>query len=157
VAVVIPAHNAERILDATLRSARGQSYPRLEIIVVDDGSTDTTAQIAAENCAEDRRVRLVSQPNGGVAAARNRGIKETSADYLAPLDADDLWHWEKIERQMAAMSRAGDCCGLVYGLSATIDAEDRTIVSDTAWCRPMRVSCFPIFWPVTLLRMEARL
>ncbi|WP_299361700.1 glycosyltransferase family 2 protein [uncultured Paracoccus sp.] len=121
VAVIIPAHNAASTLDAALHSARGQSYDRLEIIVVDDGSTDQTAHIAAAHANEDPRVRLISQKQGGVAAARNRGIAATTAAFIAPLDADDLWHPEKIQRQMQALREAGDTCGLVYTFSVPVD------------------------------------
>ncbi len=127
VAVVIPAHNAAATLHAALHSARGQSYDHLEIIVVDDGSTDETAGIVAAHRREDPRVRLISQGQQGVASARNRGTEEAKAGFIATLDADDLWHPEKVERQMQAMAEAGDACGLVYTFSAAIDENDRVI------------------------------
>jgi glycosyltransferase involved in cell wall biosynthesis len=129
VAVVIPAYNAAATLNATLHSARAQSYDRLEIIVVDDGSTDATASIVHVHCREDNRVRLFSQENCGVAAARNRGISEATADFVATLDADDLWHPEKVVRQMTTMYRRGSDCGLVYAFSVNIDGSDRVIAS----------------------------
>ncbi len=100
VAAIIPAHNAERTIDATLASVRAQTHRALEIIVVDDGSTDGTRERVERHAAADARVRLVEQPNRGVAAARNRGVAEASADYIAPIDSDDLWHPEKIARQL---------------------------------------------------------
>ncbi|WP_176556326.1 glycosyltransferase family 2 protein [Rubellimicrobium rubrum] len=127
VAVVIPAYNAASTIDATLRSARGQNYAHLEIIVIDDGSTDETAEIVDGHRREDQRVRLVLQEQQGVAAARNRGTSETRADFIAMLDADDLWHPEKIKRQMRAIAEAGEACGLVYTFSATIDENDEVI------------------------------
>jgi hypothetical protein len=132
VAVVVPAHNAAATLDATLHSARGQSYAHLEIIVVDDGSTDATARIAGAHGREDARVRLISQKQGGVASARNRAIAEARADFIATLDADDLWHPEKVERQMRALLDAGDACGLVYTFSVDIDEHGRAIQLDAA-------------------------
>jgi glycosyltransferase involved in cell wall biosynthesis len=91
VSVIIPAYNAARFLPETLASAQAQTYPNLEIIVVDDGSTDHTPDHVMHVAETDRRIRLIRQPNAGAAAARNRGIEEARGEYLAPLDADDLW------------------------------------------------------------------
>jgi glycosyltransferase involved in cell wall biosynthesis len=129
VSVVIPAFNAASTIGATLRSASVQSHRALEIIVVDDGSSDATADLVEAHARKDSRIRLVGQENRGLAAARNSGIAASEAAFVATLDADDLWHPEKIERQMAAMARAGAPCGLVYGLSAEID-ESHRVVSD---------------------------
>ncbi len=124
--VVIPAYNAELFIERTLRSALRQTHSNLEVIVVDDGSTDKTRAIA-EAAAMDDRVRIISVPNGGVAKARNIGIAEANGEFVAFLDADDLWHPTKIELQLAAMSRrSGDYQpAAVYTLSRTIDTEDR--------------------------------
>lgn len=127
VGVVVPAYNASATLDATLRSIRAQTYQRLDIIVVNDGSTDDTAALAARHAAEDSRIRVVSQPNQGLAAARNRGIRETRAEFIAPVDADDLCHPEKFELQVRQFLKAGPHCALVYGWSDQIDEQDRII------------------------------
>jgi len=125
--VVIPAYNAEPFLERTLRSALRQTHSNLEVIVVDDGSTDKTRAIAEAVAATDDRVRIISVPNGGVAKARNIGIAEANGEFVAFLDADDLWHPTKIELQLAAMSRRiGDYQPVaVYTFSRTIDTEDR--------------------------------
>jgi glycosyltransferase involved in cell wall biosynthesis len=94
--VVIPAYNAELFLERTLRSALRQTHSNLEVIVVDDGSTDKTRAIAAAAATTDDRVRIISVPNGGVAKARNIGIAEANGEFVAFLDADDLWHPTKI-------------------------------------------------------------
>jgi cellulose synthase/poly-beta-1,6-N-acetylglucosamine synthase-like glycosyltransferase len=86
----------------TLRSALDQTYGNIEIIVVDDGSADRTRHIVESFSFEDSRVRLISTVNRGVAMARNFGIKNARGTYLAFLDADDLWHPTKIERQLQA-------------------------------------------------------
>jgi len=124
--VVIPAYNAELFIERTLRSVLRQTHSNLEVIVVDDGSTDKTRAIA-EAAAMDDRVRIISVPNGGVAKARNIGIAEANGEFVAFLDADDLWHPTKIELQLAAMSRrSGDYQpAAVYTLSRTIDTDDR--------------------------------
>ncbi|OQW46366.1 MAG: hypothetical protein A4S16_10995 [Proteobacteria bacterium SG_bin6] len=121
VSVVIPAFNAADWIDQTLASARGQTHRALEIIVVDDGSTDDTAARVAAVAARDPRVRLIRQPNGGVARARNRGIAAAAGAYVAPLDADDLWAPTKIERQVAAFEAAPADTALVYNWFRHID------------------------------------
>jgi glycosyltransferase involved in cell wall biosynthesis len=127
VTVVIPAFNAARTIDETLRSVRAQTHQTLEILVVDDGSSDQTPQIATEHARTDSRVRLINQQNGGVARARNRGIAEARGALIAPVDADDLWAPTKIEKQVARLRRGGDRMSLVYTWFSIIDAESRVI------------------------------
>src|SRR5262245_12926949 len=91
VGVIVPMYNAERTISATLKSVCRQTHLALDIVVVDDGSTDASAPIVAAHTRSDQRIRLLQQKNGGVAAARNRGVAATAADLLAFIDADDLW------------------------------------------------------------------
>ena len=93
---IVPAHNAERFLGDTLESILKQTYRCVEIIVVDDGSTDNTAVVVAEY---DGKVRYMRQPNTGASAARNCGLAVARGELIALLDADDLWHSEKLARQ----------------------------------------------------------
>ena len=97
VSCVVAVFNGERYLAESLQSVLAQTYPRLELIVVDDGSIDGTAQVIADF---GRRVRCIRETNSGLAAARNRGIAAASGDFLAFLDADDVWLPDKIARQM---------------------------------------------------------
>lgn len=112
VGVIVPMYNAAATIAETLESVCAQTYPALDIVVVDDGSSDHCADIVREMAGRDGRIRLVRQDNVGVAAARNRGAQETAADYLAFVDADDLWAPEKIASQMALV--AGREPALVY-------------------------------------------
>lgn len=112
VGVVVPMYNAAATIAETLDSVSRQTYRALEILVVDDGSTDSCAEIVRSLAAKDDRIRLVHQANAGVAAARNRGAQETAAAYLAFVDADDLWAPEKIALQMEQV--AGREPSLVY-------------------------------------------
>ncbi|MBW6507629.1 MAG: glycosyltransferase family 2 protein [Rhodobacteraceae bacterium] len=98
VSCIIPAWNAARYLPEAVASVQAQSRPVDEIIVVDDGSTDDTAKVAASL----PNVRLICQKNSGVGAARNAGITAATGDFLAFNDADDLWTPDKIALQMAA-------------------------------------------------------
>ena len=100
VSVVIPTYNRARFLGAAVASVRAQTYPCLEILIVDDGSTDDTAQVVA---ALGNGIRYITQPNAGPAAAHNRGIQDAHGDLVAFLDTDDRWLPEKTARQVALM------------------------------------------------------
>lgn len=102
VSILIPCHNAGRWVAATLESALAQTWPRTEIILVDDGSTDDSLAVA--RAFEPRGVRVVSQPNAGASAARNHALRLASGDYIQFLDADDLLAPDKIARQVKALS-----------------------------------------------------
>ena len=127
VSVIIPAWNAAATLDATLRSVRAQTHRALEVIVVNDGSTDATADIVVAHASQDSRIRLESIANSGVAAARNRGMALASGELFAFLDADDLWAPEKLRKQLEALRAAGSRAGLAYTWSTLIDSQDRII------------------------------
>lgn len=105
VSILIPAYNAEKWLAESLQSAIAQTWRRKEIIVVDDGSTDRTAEVARRFASKE--VRVVSIPNGGLSAAVNHAIRLSQGDYIQELDSDDLLSPDKIERQLAAL-REGD-------------------------------------------------
>lgn len=127
VSVVIPAFNAARTLGETLASARAQTHRDLEMIVVDDGSTDATADIALRHAVEDARIRLIRQDNAGVAAARNAGVAVARGDFVALLDADDIWAPTKIARQFDLFAQSGPRVALVYTWFALIDAQSQII------------------------------
>lgn len=104
VTVVVPAYNAERFILRTLLTAVGQTYPCLNILVVDDGSTDATRAIVEDLARSHPNLSLVTTPNAGVARARNVGTELAESEYVAYLDADDLWHPTKIAKQIAALA-----------------------------------------------------
>jgi glycosyltransferase involved in cell wall biosynthesis len=105
VSILIPAYNAEKWITESLQSAIAQTWPRKEIIVIDDGSTDRTAEVARRFASKE--VRVVSIPNGGLSAAVNHAIRLSQGDYIQELDSDDILSPDKIERQLAAL-RKGD-------------------------------------------------
>lgn len=120
VSVIIPAYNAEIYIAETLNSVLAQSFTDLEVIVVDDGSTDRTATIVTEIADRDGRVSLLIQQNAGVAAARNAGIQVARGEWLAFLDADDIWHPQKLEQQLQCFQQSDSSVGLVYCWSALL-------------------------------------
>jgi glycosyltransferase involved in cell wall biosynthesis len=121
VSVIIPALNAAKYIRQALDSVLSQTYKRIEAIVVDDGSSDATSTIIEEFVKRDSRVQLVWQSNAGVGAARNTAIGKARGKYIAPLDADDFWFPEKLEKQVACMEQYGIETGLVYCWSTLID------------------------------------
>ena len=94
ISVIIPLYNKEKNVKRTLESVLAQSYTDFEVVVVDDGSTDGSAYIVKEVMNHDARIRLIGQPNTGVSATRNRGIREAKNDLVALIDADDFWDRE---------------------------------------------------------------
>lgn len=113
VSVVIPTYNVERYIEQTLQSVLAQSHRALEVLVVDDGSSDCTRDLVVAVAAADPRVRLVSQANQGVCVARNRGLAESRGSFLCFLDHDDWWAPWKLAEQLAAFGRAPDA-GVVF-------------------------------------------
>lgn len=110
ISVIIPTYNRAHIVGEAIDSVLGQTYPNVELIVVDDGSTDKTLDVLA---GYGDRIKVVAQKNGGPAAARNRGLAEARGEFIAFQDSDDLWLPEKLERQLDLMNSAGEsvpCC-----------------------------------------------
>jgi glycosyltransferase involved in cell wall biosynthesis len=134
VSVIIPAFNAEETIAATLASVLNQTWTGFEVIVVDDGSTDRTAELAGQIAQTDGRVRICRQENGGVAEARNRGIRESSGEWIAPLDADDLWIPEYLESAVQQAQNAGILVGVVYSWSTRIDRGGLSLPGVSASC-----------------------
>ncbi len=114
VSVIIPAFNYGHFLPEALDSVLAQSFQDFEIIVVDDGSTDTTQEaVSAYIKKNPKRIRYFYQDNKGPAAARNKGIREARGEYIAFLDADDLWLPKKLDLQIDRFQNNPNC-GLVY-------------------------------------------
>ncbi|HEU5397113.1 MAG TPA: glycosyltransferase [Verrucomicrobiae bacterium] len=105
ISVIIPAFNSAAFVADTLRSVQAQTFRDFEVVVVDDGSTDATAEIVREFCRDDSRFQLIQQPNAGLPGARNTGIRHARGEWVAFVDSDDLWLPEKLEKQLAAGRR----------------------------------------------------
>lgn len=107
VSVIMPAYNAEKFIAESIESVLAQTYQNWELIVVDDGSTDKTAEIALQFGAKENRVKYFFQPNGRLGKARNTGIQKSSGSLVAFLDSDDLWLSEKLQRQIQIQRETG--------------------------------------------------
>lgn len=125
VSVVIPSHNSARFIRATLDSVLAQTHTDLEIVIVDDGSTDSSVDILEEYRQKDDRVVVYRQPNQGSASARNLGIAKSTGELIAFLDADDLWHPTKIEKQHNLFLDSPDDVGLIYVYTQMIDVDGK--------------------------------
>jgi glycosyltransferase involved in cell wall biosynthesis len=127
VSVIIPTYNYARFVGEAVDSVLAQTLPPLEVIVVDDGSTDGTAEVLARY---GDRIRVLRQKNAGVAMARNAGIAAARGEYLAFLDSDDAWYPRKLELQMQRFAAEPEL-GLVHCGAEIIDAEGRTLSTTT--------------------------
>jgi len=98
VSVIIPVYNAQQYVGATIESVLSQSYENLEILIIDDGSPDESVKVCQQ--FKDPRIKIIRQANRGLPGARNTGIRNASGDYVAFLDADDIWLPEKLEKHV---------------------------------------------------------
>jgi len=131
ISIIMPTYNSAQTIGASIVSATTQSYENIELIIIDDGSTDQTSEICNNYAKADARIRYIVQDNSGVSAARNTGIKMANGKFIAFLDSDDLWTQDKIELQMAAAAIRPDAV-IVTGLRRfSGDGPDRELLSET--------------------------
>ncbi len=128
VSVIIPAFNASSYICESIRSACDQTYNDIEVLVVDDGSADDTADLVLAMAKHDERIRLIRTGRRGVSAARNLGIALARSSLIATLDADDVWHPDKIQRQIEIFRDSSPNVGVVYCWAAGIDGKGRVIL-----------------------------
>ena len=126
VSVIIPAYNAAWSVERTIASVLAQSLSDFELIVVNDGSTDTTSRVAHLAARGDPRVRVVEQENRGLAGARNRGIAEAHAPLVAPLDADDVWEPEYLAVTVDALHQHPEA-PFAFTYHYRMDEDDRPL------------------------------
>jgi GT2 family glycosyltransferase len=122
VSVIIPAFNSAATIIATVESALGQTLSDLEVIVVDDGSTDDT--LARLSAIHDSRLRIIRATHSGVAHARNLGVEDARGEFLAFLDADDMWTADKLEAQVSALTADSEA-GAAYSWTVFLDNQGR--------------------------------
>lgn len=127
ISVVVPVYNVEDYLAQCLNSIVGQTYRDLEIIIVDDGSTDDSVRICEEYASKDSRISVIHQPNGGVSVARNTGIDAATGDYLTFVDSDDWLEKEMYEKMMQEINHNPDLCMVMC--DSTLITKDSAIKS----------------------------
>lgn len=126
VSIITPCYNASRFISQTIDSVLTQTFTDWEMIIVDDGSKDDSSDIVEKYVEKDSRIRLIQQPNGGSANARNHGIREATGRYIALLDADDLWLPQFLEKQIEFMKEKKAIC--VYSSYKRIDENSNEIL-----------------------------
>ena len=104
ISVIVPVYNVEEYLDECLDSIRKQTYKNIEVILVNDGSTDKSQEICERYCQQDSRFYLINQENRGLSGARNRGIQESTAEFITFVDSDDVLKEDMLEQLMKQMS-----------------------------------------------------
>jgi len=147
--VILPAYNAGAFLDDALRSVFRQAEPALEVIAVDDGSSDATPDRLAAWARREPRLRVIRTANAGPAAARNRGLAEASAPLVGFIDADDLWPADKLAAQLARL-RDTPALDAVSGFTCYFDRADGSGLEPAADAR--RVTLFHVHLGATLFR-----
>jgi glycosyltransferase involved in cell wall biosynthesis len=151
VSIIVPAYKAAGTIEETLRSALAQTLRDFEILVVDDGSPDATAELVRALAASDPRVKLIQQQNAGVSAARNHGLRLAQGRWTAMLDADDLWVPEKLRDQMDVLAGRTDCA-VVGGLRRFYENESgRHWLQETL---PPPTAASPALYVKTLLELS---
>ena len=126
VSVIVPVYNRRDCLLRAVRSALNQTFADLEVIVVDDASTDGTMEVL-DSVADSRLVRICSDRNLGGSGARNLGIRKATGELIAFLDSDDEWLPGKLHRQMERFAQAGEACGVVYCGSTYLDDTEQVV------------------------------
>lgn len=134
VSIVVPTYNRAYCLSRTIESVLGQTYPHFEIVLVDDGSTDNTRELVEGLAARDRRIHYLYQPNAGVCAARNCGLRAAKGEYIALLDSDDVWKPWKLEVQLACLDFLPEV-GMIWTNMEAVDPEGQ--VSNPLYLRTM--------------------
>ena len=106
--IIVPVYNVEKYLPHTLESICGQTYTNLQILLIDDGSTDDSLAVCHKWARQDNRIQVYEQENQGVARTRNKGIQLATGKYVMFLDADDWREPEKLKKQLALLEQTGD-------------------------------------------------
>jgi glycosyltransferase involved in cell wall biosynthesis len=131
VSIVVPAYNREQYIAATLESVQAQTFPRWELVVYDDGSSDGTVDVAKRYAAVDARITVTGGPNGGVAAARNRGFAASNptTDFVIFLDSDDLWEPDALETLVRVLDADPELSS-AHSIARCIDGDGRPLAGD---------------------------
>ena len=146
--VIIPVYNSAATVAESVESALGQTFTDFDVVAVDDGSTDASAEVLSRYGV---RIKVLTQPNRGLSAARNAGVHLGTAEYVAFLDADDIWEPEMLERTVAALDRLPHSV-LAYTDVAVVDSSGRplnaSLVGNSLGRAPQLDDLFVSLWPI---------
>lgn len=126
VSIITPMYNGEKFIAETIQSVLDQTYLKWEMIIIDDGSKDNGPEIVKKYVNTDKRIKLVTQKNGGSASARNNGIRQAEGQYIALLDADDTWNPDFLEKQLTLMHNKNAL--LVYSSHTRMNESSKEIL-----------------------------
>jgi glycosyltransferase involved in cell wall biosynthesis len=158
ISVIIPAYNAQETIKRTIKSALNQTFSDFELIIVNDGSQDSTLEIVSS--IFDPRLKVFSYPNSGAAVGRNRGFSHSVGEFIAFLDADDLWTSDKLEAQLKAL-QANPEAAVAYSWTDHIDECDRFLRECSHFTAngnvyaELLLCCFVVSGSNTLIRRQA--
>ncbi|MBW4452186.1 MAG: glycosyltransferase [Nostoc indistinguendum CM1-VF10] len=127
ISVITPAYNMELYISETITSVLSQTFTDFEYLIINDGSTDNTLKIAKSFALQDSRIRIISQPNGGLAAACNTGVKNAQGEYISFVDADDMWNPNKLMVQLQQIQSLPKEFGAVFCWSELVDPKSKPI------------------------------
>jgi glycosyltransferase involved in cell wall biosynthesis len=160
VSVLLPVYNGARFVSRAIESVLGQTYQKVELVIVNDGSQDNSAEVIRPYL-RDERVRYIEQVNRGVAAARNRALREATGEFVGLIDQDDVWLPDKLNRQVQVFMARPEVA-LVHCDALAIDKDDRFIAATPWGPRPEEVPGFvqlfvgnPVRACTALFRREA--
>lgn len=160
VSVIMPAYNCEKYIGEAIVSVLSQSYTHIELIIIDDNSTDNTVEVASRYASDDKRIQILkNSENMGVANTRNRGIQQAKGQYIALIDSDDIWTKDKIERQLhMAQKQQADIVYCSYGFinESGVEIKKPFIVASTTNFKKMLaksvISCSTALITTTVLK-----
>ena len=151
VSVILPVYNGEKTIEATVSSVLDQTYGNIEIIIADDASSDNTLDKCRSLAGSDNRIRIISnQANMGALGTRLKAAKTAIGEWIAFIDADDLWHREKLEKQIRLRDDTGS--DIVYTASAFIDGNGKKykwimhVPDKVGYRRLLKQNPIPLFW-----------
>jgi glycosyltransferase involved in cell wall biosynthesis len=162
ISCLLPVYNGEEFLEEAIGSILGQTFRDFELVVVDDGSRDTTPAILERLAAADPRLRVIRQENGGIVAALNTGLKACRGEYIARMDADDVALPHRFQVQLDYLDAHPDCV-LVGGVARSVSPDGKTVERTTGGRhRRTDLTCFPpkiavSMHPLITVRREALL
>lgn len=158
VSIIVPVYNAEQYLEQCIESVLSQSYDEFELLLINDGSNDKSAEICENYKLQDRRIKVIHQKNSGVASARNRGLETSTGDFVTFLDADDWWEVNYLSVMVFEMTKSDlVICDMIKCISEGKEIRVGINPNDSdQWCWPIlenhSISCWRCMFRLNIIR-----